>query len=87
MNATIIFFVVLSVIMFIFPKQIMGLIISGDSQQMIALAAEHLRIMTPLLLIGGIVGIYYGLLIIYKGYDRIVKDIISKNTQNKLFFS
>ena len=68
MNATIIFFVVLSVIMFIFPKQIMGLIISGDSQQMIALAAEHLRIMTPLLLIGGIVGIYYGLLIIYKQF-------------------
>lgn len=68
MNATIICFVVLSIIIFLFPKQIMGLIISGDSPQMITLAAEHLRIMTPLLLIGGIVGIYYGLLIIYKQF-------------------
>ena len=69
MNATIICFVVLSIIIFLFPKQIMGLIISGDSSvQMVTLAAEHLRIMTPLLLIGGIVGIYYGLLIIYKQF-------------------
>jgi len=68
MNATIICFVALSIIIFLFPKQIMGLIISGDSAQMINLAAEHLRIMTPLLLIGGIVGIYYGLLIIYKQF-------------------
>ena len=31
MNATIIFFVLLSVLIFIFPKQIMGIIISGGS--------------------------------------------------------
>lgn len=68
MNGTIIVFVILSIIIFLFPKQIMGLVISGNSEQMIALAAEHLRIMTPLLLIGGIVGIYYGLLIIYKQF-------------------
>ena len=68
MNATIICFIILSLIIFLFPKQIMGLIISGNSEQMITLAAEHLRIMTPLLIIGGIVGIYYGLLIIYKQF-------------------
>lgn len=68
MNATIICFIILSVIIFLFPEQIMGLIIAGNSGQMITLAAEHLRIMTPLLLIGGIVGIYYGLLIIYKQF-------------------
>ena len=68
MTATTIFFLILSVIMFIFPRQIMGLIISSGSADMINLAAEHLKIMTPLLIIGGIVGIYYGILIIYKQF-------------------
>lgn len=68
MNATIIFFLVLSILIFVFPKQIMGLIISGGSSQMVTLAAKHLQIMTPLLVIGGIVGIYYGILIIYKQF-------------------
>ena len=68
MTATTIFFLVLSVIMFIFPRQIMGLIISSGSADMINLAAEHLKIMTPLLIIGGIVGIYYGILIIYRQF-------------------
>ena len=35
---------------------------------MINLAATHLKIMTPLLVIGGIVGIYYGILIIYRQF-------------------
>ena len=68
MTATIIFFLALSVIMFIFPRQIMGLIISGGSADMVNLAAMHLKIMTPLLVIGGIVGIYYGILIIYQQF-------------------
>lgn len=68
MTATIIFFLALSAIMFIFPRQIMGLIISGGSPDMINLAATHLKIMTPLLVIGGIVGIYYGILIIYRQF-------------------
>lgn len=68
MTATIIFFLALSAIMFIFPRQIMGLIISGGSPDMINLAATHLKIMTPLLVIGGIVGIYYGMLIIYRQF-------------------
>ncbi len=68
MTATIIFFLALSIIMYIFPRQIMGLIISGGSVEMVNLAAAHLQIMTPLLVIGGIVGIYYGILIIYKQF-------------------
>ena len=46
----------------------MGLIISGGSAEMVNLAAAHLKIMTPLLVIGGIVGIYYGILIIYRQF-------------------
>ena len=68
MTATILFFLVLSVLIFIFPKEIMGLIISNGSAEMINLSALHLKIMTPLLIIGGIVGIYYGILIIYKQF-------------------
>ncbi len=68
MTATIVFFLLLSAVMYIFPRQIMGLIISGGSPEMVGLAAMHLKIMTPLLVIGGIVGIYYGLLIIYKQF-------------------
>ena len=68
MTATIIFFVLLSVLMYIFPRQIMKLIISGGSDQLVHLASVHLQIMTPLLFIGGIVGIYYGILIIYKQF-------------------
>ncbi|MBR1425522.1 murein biosynthesis integral membrane protein MurJ [bacterium] len=68
MTATILFFLVLSVIMYLYPRQIMGLIISSGSAEMINLAAVHLKIMTPLLIIGGIVGIYYGILIIYKQF-------------------
>src|SRR5574344_844543 len=68
MTATIIFFLLLSVVMFIFPRQIMGLIISSGSSEMINLAAMHLKIMTPLLVIRGIVGIYYGILIIYRQF-------------------
>lgn len=68
MTATIMFFIILSVLMFIFPRQIMGLIISSGSSEMINLAATHLKIMTPLLVIGGIVGIYYGILIIYRQF-------------------
>ncbi len=68
MTATIIFFLLLSVILFFFSQEIMGLIISSGSAELVTLAATHLKIMTPLLLIGGIVGIYYGLLIIYKQF-------------------
>lgn len=68
MTATTIFFLILSVIMFVFPRQIMSLIISSGSADMINLASEHLKIMTPLLIIGGIVGIYYGILIIYRQF-------------------
>ena len=68
MTASIIFFAFLSVLMFIFPHQIMQIIISSGSEEMISLAAVHLKIMTPLMITGGIVGIYYGLLIIYKQF-------------------
>ena len=68
MTGTTLFFLILSVLMFVFAKPIMGFIISAGSSELVNLASEHLKIMSPLLVIGGIAGIYYGILIIYKQF-------------------
>ncbi|MFI3300133.1 MAG: murein biosynthesis integral membrane protein MurJ [Candidatus Gastranaerophilales bacterium] len=68
MTATISFFLILSAVILIFPREIMGLIISNGAEELINLSAVHLQIMTPLLVIGGIVGIFYGILIIYRQF-------------------
>ena len=68
MTATIGIFFILSLLLFIFPHQIMQFIISAGSPELVSTAATHLRIMAPILVIGGIVGIYYGMLIIYKQF-------------------
>lgn len=66
MTTTVVFFAILAVLFFVFSNQVMGLIISDGNPELVSLAAEHLRIMTPVLIIGGIVGIYYGILVTYR---------------------
>ncbi len=66
MTTTILLFTILAVLCFFFAPQIMGIIASGGEPQLIALAAGHLKIMAPVLIIGGIVGIYYGILVTYR---------------------
>ena len=63
-----VFFTILTVIFFIFAHPIMSIIISDGNQELINLAATHLRIMSPALIIGGLVGIYYGILVTYKEF-------------------
>ena len=63
-----IFFALCAIAGFFFADKIMGLIISAGSQELVTLAAAHFRIMSPILLIGGIIGIFYGLLIVHKQY-------------------
>lgn len=65
---SILFFSALGVLFFIFAPQIMAIIINSGTAEMIALSAKHLQIMTPVFIVGGIVGIYYGLLITYKKF-------------------
>ena len=62
------FFSMLGLLCYLFSNQIMGIIISNGTPELISLAALHLRIMTPVFIVGGIVGIYYGLLITYKKF-------------------
>ena len=66
MTATILLFVILALICYFYAEPIMNIIVSGGSPELIKLAAEHLKIMSPVLIIGGIVGIYYGLLVTYR---------------------
>lgn len=68
LTASFIFFMVFAVFCFIFSDQIMKFIISGQNQQLISLASMHLKIMSPVLIVGGIVGIYYGILISYREF-------------------
>src|SRR5574344_866397 len=66
--ATLISFSVFAVLCFIFSDQIMGIIISNGTPQLIHLASMHLKIMCPVLIFGGVVGIYYGILISYREF-------------------
>ena len=68
LTASFIFFSVFAIFCFVFSDQIMKFIISGQNQELIALASMHLRIMSPILIVGGIVGIYYGVLISYREF-------------------
>ena len=63
-----VFFAACSIFGFIFADKIMGIIISAGSSELVTLASNHFKIMSPILLIGGIIGIFYGLLIVHKKY-------------------
>lgn len=68
LTVSFLFFAVCSILGFFFADKIMGLIISAGSPELVTLASAHFKIMSPIILIGGIIGIYYGLLICHKQY-------------------
>lgn len=61
-------FLALGVLVFVFSDVIMKVIIANGSPELIHLASVHLKIMAPVLTVGGVVGIYYGILIVYKEF-------------------
>mgnify|MGYP000522136328 FL=1 len=61
-------FLALGVLVFVFSDVIMKVIIANGSTELIHLASVHLKIMAPVLTVGGVVGIYYGILIVYKEF-------------------
>lgn len=65
---SVLFFSILGVLVFVFAPQLMEIIINNGTPEIINLSAKHLQIMTPVFIVGGIVGIYYGLLITYKKF-------------------
>lgn len=68
LTASFIFFSAFAALCFVFSDQIMRFIISGNNVELISLAGMHLKIMSPVLVVGGIVGIYYGILISYREF-------------------
>ena len=68
LTSTFCVFSVLAILGFFFADKIMGLIISSGSPELIGIATQHFKIMSPIILIGGIIGIFYGLLISHEKY-------------------
>lgn len=67
-TASFLFFTVLAAIVYIYSEQIMDFIIHSSNHELVYYASQHLRVMTPIIIIGGIIGIYYGLLITYRHF-------------------
>ena len=57
-----------ALICFFFPKQVMNVIISQASPDLLNLASYHLKIMSPIILIGAFLGLYYGILVTHKHF-------------------
>jgi len=68
LTITFLFFAVFAILGFFFADKIMGLIISAGTPELINLASQHFKIMSPIILIGGIIGIFYGLLVTHKRF-------------------
>lgn len=58
-------FALLSLATFVFAEPIMTTILHGAAHAKVAMAAEQLRIMSPIILVGGLIGIFYGLMNVY----------------------
>ena len=58
----------LTLFVFMFSDVICQIIISGGNPDLIALASTHLKIMSPILVTGGLIGIYYGILVTYNEF-------------------
>ena len=68
LTITFLFFAILAILGFFFADKIMGFIISAGSPELISLATQHFKIMSPIILIGGIIGIFYGLLVTHNRF-------------------
>jgi len=58
----------IALICFFFPQQVMNIIISQATPELSALAAQHLKYMSPVILIGAFLGLYYGILVTYNKF-------------------
>lgn len=68
LTITFIIFAFLAIFGFIYADKIMGIVISAGSPELINLATQHFKIMSPIILIGGIIGIFYGLLVTHQKF-------------------
>ena len=62
------FFFVLAILFFVFSGQIIDIIAHGATPELKALASTDLKIMSPIIFIGGIIGIFYGISNVYREF-------------------
>ena len=65
---TALLFGVFTVLCYCFPEPILRFILRQASDEYIALAVVHLKIMSPVVLIGGVIGIFYGIANVYREF-------------------
>lgn len=68
LSASFLIFLFIGLLIFIFAEPIMAIIINSGSPELVRLAATHLKIMSPVFVIGGIIGIYYGILVVFREF-------------------
>ena len=61
-------FALLALLFWFFAPQIINIIAANASLELRTLAASHLKIMSPIVFIGGIIGIFYGISNVYKEF-------------------
>ncbi|MBK8189841.1 MAG: murein biosynthesis integral membrane protein MurJ [Vampirovibrionales bacterium] len=61
-------FSLLSILVFFYAEPLLRALLPGGDPAMIAMAATHLRIMAPVMLLGGVIGVFYGLVNVYHSY-------------------
>ena len=62
---SIILFLILALICFFFPEIVMGIIIK-DNPELLSYSTGLLKIMSPIIVLGAVIGLYYGILVTYK---------------------
>ncbi|MBR1616614.1 murein biosynthesis integral membrane protein MurJ [bacterium] len=79
----------IALICFFFPDQVMHIIISQASDELSSLAAIHLRIMSPVIVVGALLGLYYGILVTYNKFllPNIAPSMLSFGIILTLFIS
>ena len=61
-------FAILAILFWVFAPQIISIIAANGTIELKTLAASHLRVLSPLIFIGGIIGIFYGIANVYKEF-------------------
>ncbi len=79
----------IALLCFFFPHQVMKIIISQADDNLLHLASYHLKIMSPVILIGAFLGLYYGILVTYSKFllPNIAPSMLSFGVIITLLFS
>lgn len=65
---SILIFGAIAAICFFFPNEVMKIIISQATPELSNLAAYHLKLMSPVIVVGALLGLYYGILVTYNKF-------------------